>query len=287
MLKNRLLEAFQREVLADILQENGPVEISILNRFKEVRGFHGIAIGEIGDGPTDAKNPVVGAGGQFELLHRVTEQLGERGRELDVFLDLPMIHPRVAGRRGSGKAFRLAGAAGHHAFADRGGGFSRACLLKVLDRQCGCFNMDVDPVEERAADPGPIALNLGRRAAGGASIGAVVTIRRRVHRGNEHERTGKGDFSGTAGDGDTSVFERLAENLKGGSAKFGELVEKEDPVVGKGDFSRSGNGAPTEESDIADRVVGGSERSLVGVPIRVEGAAGCGLDAEDLQKLVG
>src|SRR5688572_3781118 len=86
------------------------------------------------------------------------------------------------------------------ALADLGGRFAGFFGAEFGDGKCGRFNVQVDPVEEWAADLGTIALNLGGRAATFVLRVAEISARARVHRRNEHEGAGQRDFAGAARD---------------------------------------------------------------------------------------
>jgi hypothetical protein len=122
--------------------------------------------------------------------------------------------------------------------------------------------VDIDAIEERAADFCNVALDDRRSAV--ALTGPVVEIAAGagVHGGGEHEGGGEGEGHGGAGDGNVTVFERLAQDFENVAGKLGELVEEEDAVVGEGDFAGAGNGAAADEARVGDGVVRGAERPL-------------------------
>jgi hypothetical protein len=99
------------------------------------------------------------------LLHRLLEQIAEGGIELAIFLDLRLRHAGVGDGAGAGETRELADARGLDAFADRGGRFAGFVGAQLGERQRGGLDMEIDPVEQGPADPGPVALDLRGRAA--------------------------------------------------------------------------------------------------------------------------
>jgi len=86
-------------------------------------------------------------------------------------------------------------------------------------------------------------------------------IRARVHRGDEHELGWERDAASGAGDGYLSVFERLAHDFERGSLELGELIEKQDAVMGEAYFPGRGNSGAAEETDVGDGVMRRTEWS--------------------------
>jgi len=86
-----------------------------------VRGFNAFGAGQVGDGAGDLENPVVGAGGQVELLHRLLQQVAERRVEVTMLLDLGLGHAGVGLHRGRVKTGALHGAGSFDARANGGG----------------------------------------------------------------------------------------------------------------------------------------------------------------------
>ncbi|MEY4487816.1 MAG: hypothetical protein RIQ79_324 [Verrucomicrobiota bacterium] len=143
--------------------------------------------------------------------------------------------------------------------------------------------MDINTVEQRTADAGAVTLNLGGRATALVASVAQITAGAGVHRGDEHEGAGQGDFAGAARDGDGSILEGLTKNLKGGAFELGQLVEEQHAVVGQGNLAGAGDGAAADETDIGDSVVGGAHGAASEV-VRVSQRLACGgVDGEDLQ----
>ena len=125
----------------------------------------------------------------------------------------------------------------------------------------GDFDVEVDAVEQGAADFGHVAFDLGDAAMAVAAGVVAIAAGARVERGDEHEVGWEiGRAEGTA-DRDVAVFERLSEDFEGPAVEFGEFVEEEDAVVGEADFARGGDRAAADESGVADGVVWGAVRA--------------------------
>jgi hypothetical protein len=78
-----------------------------------------------------------------------------------------------------------------------------------VDREGGGFDVQVDAIEEGAADAGAITLDLRGRTAAFVTGIAQVAARAGVHRRDEHETAGQRDFAGAARNGDMAVFKRI------------------------------------------------------------------------------
>lgn len=199
---------------------------------------------QIGDGAGDFQDAVIGAGGKCKFLHGVLELLAKRCVEGAVFTDVGLLHAAVATLGGMVLvALELDRTCGGATVADRGGGFAGLGGTQFFDAEGGCLDVNIDAVEEGAADAGSVALDLGEGAAAGVGGVAGITTGAGVHGADEHESGGEGDFGGAAGNGDLSVFEGLAQNFEGIAAEFGEFVEEEDALMGEGDFSGTREGS--------------------------------------------
>ena len=130
---------------------------------------------------------------------------------------------------------------------------------QFLDGERRRLDVEIDAVEQRAADARAVALDLRGRAAALMARVAEVAAGAGVHRRDEHEAAGQRDLAGAARDGDLAVLQRLAHDLERGAFEFRQLVEKQHAVVGEGDFAGAGDGAAAEQADVGDRVVGGAE----------------------------
>src|SRR5690606_7355301 len=110
--------------------------------------------------------------------------------------------------------------------SDGSGRFTGTGVAEFLNGERGGFDVKIDPVEKRAADLRAVPLDLCGPAAAFVPGVAEIAARARVHRGHEHKRAREGNFTGTAGDCDRAVFQRLAENLQSGSLELRQFIEK-------------------------------------------------------------
>jgi hypothetical protein len=117
-------------------------------------------------------------------------------------------------------------------------------------------DVHVDPIEQRTAEASAIRPHaLGRTDAAAGPV-AAKPARARVHRADDEGSGREGRLRLGTRDRHASVFERLAKCFERGPTKLGELVEKEDTVVGEAHFSRTRVVSAADEADLADRVVG-------------------------------
>ena len=84
-------------------------------------------------------------------------------------------------------------AGGEDAGADLGGAFGGGVAAELLVLHGGDFDVDVDAVEQRAADFGDVALDHGRGAHALAGLVVEVAAGAGVHGGGEHEAGGEGE----------------------------------------------------------------------------------------------
>ena len=83
------------------------VEAAVLDGFEEVRGLDFFGAREIGDRAGDFENAIVGARGEAELLHRLLQEIAERGIDRAVFADVRVGHAGVGGDFRAGKSLLL------------------------------------------------------------------------------------------------------------------------------------------------------------------------------------
>jgi hypothetical protein len=209
----------------------------------------------------------VGAGGESLLEHGALEEFLGVGGELAVGANLTSSHLRIGEDffpdtvEGCGdEALALAVAGGEYAGADRGGVFDGGSATEFFVLDGGDFDVNIDAVEERAADFGNVALDDGRSAVTLAGLVVEIAARAGVHRGGQHEGGGEGEGHGGAGDGDVAVFEGLAHDFENVARELGQLVEEEDAIVGEGYFAGAGDDAAADEAGVGDGVVRGRGR---------------------------
>ena len=101
--------------------------------------------------------------------------------------------------------------------------------------------MQVDAVEQRAAELALVARHLLGRAAAGLERGAEMAAGAGVHGRDELEARGELGPARRARDGDRAGLEWLAQRLERRPCEFGELIEEENPPVRQRDFARWAN----------------------------------------------
>ena len=147
------------------LGQQGPVEGAVLDGFEDVVGGDVIEGRKIGEGAGDFENAVVGAGAEVEVGHGVIEQAGGFGIDDAVLAQQARSEGAVAGDANAAVAVLLDGAGGHDPLPDGpggllGGGGGHLPVVHIRD-----FDMEVDAVEEGAADALAVAGDLHRMAA--------------------------------------------------------------------------------------------------------------------------
>ena len=100
--------------------------------------------------------------------------------------------------------------------------------------------MDVDPVEQGAADLREITADLPWRTDTMVRRVAIIATGARIHRGDEHKGTGIFHRVFRTADSNLAVFQRLAEHFEGALIELCEFIEKEEPVMREGYFPRMG-----------------------------------------------
>lgn len=120
-------------------------------------------------------------------------------------------------------------------------------------------NVHVDTVEKRAGEFFLVAIDVAWVT--GALMGGVAEIATGagIHGGDEHKIGGIGGFLVGARDGDSFVFEWLAEGLKDGTRELGDFVEEENAFVGERNFARGSVFATTDNRNRAGGVVGATK----------------------------
>lgn len=112
-----------------------------------------LATGEVGDGSRDLENAVVGAGGEVHLLHGVLEITRAGGIERAMFAHEFGGHGGIGGDAfvfAEALALDLAGCG--YPLADGGGLFAELGGRQFFEIDERHFDVDVDPIQERAGD---------------------------------------------------------------------------------------------------------------------------------------
>ena len=149
----------------------------------------------------------------------------------------------------------------HDAVADRGRAFLRALTGNVSIFDGRHFDVQIDAIEQRSRDSLTITLYLNRTATAFSFQIAKVAARARIHCCNEHEFRWKSDTASGARHRDFSILERLAHHFQRRPFELGQLIEKEDTVVGEAHFTGVRKCAATEKSNVTDGVMRIAERS--------------------------
>lgn len=148
-------------------REQGSVKRAVLDGFGHMLGPDAVCAGEIGDRPGDLQDPVIGPGREPQSRDRHLEQLLPHRRVHQAELpDLARLHPRVGVETAAAlKSPCLTVAGFHHAAPDPLRALSALAARQLFVTHCGDLHVQVDPVEQRAGDPGEVPLDPELRAA--------------------------------------------------------------------------------------------------------------------------
>jgi len=138
--------------------------VPVLQRLAHVLALDALGARQIGDRAGDPERPRVTAGRQ---AHRGVGPLEHRpgaGRE-------------VLGTRLRSSSRRSPAAGGRHALPHGPRRLARGASDQIVVRHGGDRDVQVDSVEERAAQPVPVAAEVDRRAAARLDVAAVVAAR--------------------------------------------------------------------------------------------------------------
>lgn len=190
--------------------------------------------GQVGDGAGHFQGAVRGAGRPAQARGGSLQELGGGGLQQHMGVDLLAVQGLV------GTALALDGALARlgHALADGRGGFAGRGAQQLLRGQSGHFNVQVDAVEQRAAELGLVARDLVGRAAAGALHRAEVAAGAGVHGRDHLKACRKFGALRRACNGDASGLQRFAQCFERGAWKFGQLIQKQDAVVRERYFAR-------------------------------------------------
>ena len=147
------------------LVEYRAIQTPVLDGFEEVRSRDLLHGGEVGDRARDFENPIVGAGRETELLHRLLQEIAQRRIDRAMPANLGVGHPRIRGYPRTGETCELTITGRLHAGSKQRGRLAGFFRTELGERKGRRLDMQIDPVEQRAADPGAVALNLCRAAA--------------------------------------------------------------------------------------------------------------------------
>ena len=105
---------------------------------------------------------------------------------------------------------------------------SVACCVELFKWHRRHFDVQINAVEQGAADFRHIAFNLRHGAMTLSSRIVAIAARAWIQGSNEYKVGRKRSRIERTADGDVAVFERLSQNFQRGSIEFGELVQKQD-----------------------------------------------------------
>ena len=149
----------------------------------------------------------------------------------------------------------------HHPFTDGGTAFAPARVAHLLKSDRRDFNLDVDAVKQRTGDAVQITGDLSGRTDTFACRMIVIAARARIHRSDKHEIAGKLHAVTGTGDGNLTVFQRLAHHFEHIAVELRQFVGKEDTVVRQADFAGLRVLPASDERDGRNGVMGRTEGS--------------------------
>lgn len=130
---------------------------------------------QVGDGAGHLDDPVVGAGAQAERFKSELQQLLPLSVQAGIPAQLLSVHRAVERSAGAVPVtLALNGPRRFYSAADLFGRFRLRPLLQQRYRHPGNFQMQVDPVKQRAGQFRPILLDLLRRAGAFALVAGAV-----------------------------------------------------------------------------------------------------------------
>ena len=118
----------------------------------------------------------------------------------------------------------------------------------------------VDPVEQRPAEPAPVAVHVGRRAQADRGVPAQVAARAGVGGADELEAGRVAHRVAGPDHGHFVGLQRLAERLQQRRAELRRLVQEQDPAVGQRRFPRALHAAAADQPFQRRAVVRRAER---------------------------
>ena len=161
-----------------------------------------------------------------------------------------LVRPALAGH---GPLARL-----HHALANGRAAFPGGRLQQLLRWQRGHVDVQINAVQQRAAQLALVTANLLRAAATRPLGAAMKATGAGIHRRQQLKAGRKLAAQGRAGNGDVAVFQRLAQRFQGAAGKFRKLIQKQHAMVGQRNGPRPGRGAPAHQRHRAGGVVRGA-----------------------------
>ena len=216
-----------------------------------MRHLHGFGACQVGDGAGDFQAAVNAPARPAEPRRRNVQEFRRRRVKLALRID------RLAFERlvGAALAAHRALPGLRDAAADGVARLAGRRVHQFVGGQAADFDMQVDPVQQRAAELALVARDLVGRAAAGAQIRAQIAARARVHRGDELKARRKLGAVGGAGNRDVAGLQRLAQRFERGARKLGQFVEKQHAAVRQRDFAGARRRAAADQRHRAGGVM--------------------------------
>ena len=148
----------------------------------------------------------------------------------------------------------------HDPLADRGARLAGRRRRKFGRRHGRHLHMQVDPVHQRSRNPAHIAVHRPRRTYALLRRMVVIAAQTGVHR--RHQRKVGGIFHTVfrPRDGHPLLLQRLPQHLQHAAPEFGQLVEKQHPVVGQRHLAGPRRLSPADQRRLRNRMVRRPER---------------------------
>ena len=144
-------------------------------------------------------------------------------------------------------------------FPDSGRGFAFLSGRKLVKIHRWNFHMNIQTIQQRPGNPPQIAGDCTRRTGTGSGGVTKITAGTGVHGSYQHHSAGIRNGAVYPGDGHLSVLNRLPEDLHSSTGKFRQFIEKQNPVMRKGDFPRSWNAPATGKACRRNGMMWGTE----------------------------
>ena len=146
------------------------------------------------------------------------------------------------------------------------------------------MDVQIDAVQKGPGNLTDIAADFPGRT-GTDFVGAIIAAAAGIHGGDEHaaRRIGKGRVD--PGNVDLAIFQGLAHDLQDRAGKLGQLVQKEDAVVGQRHFTGLGDRTAADEAVRRNGVVRAAEGPFGHHPVLAE-EAGYGVNLGHLQRFL-
>src|SRR5574344_1415834 len=138
----------------------------------------------------------------------------------------------------------------------------RLLFSQFLERHRHYLNLNIDTVEQRTGNLAQIALHCPWRTSTSPRGMVVIATRARIHGSHQHEAGRITNRHFRTGNGDGTVFQRLAENLQHLPTEFRQLIEKQHSIVRQRNLARLGVGASANQRHIRNGMVRRTERAL-------------------------